>query len=96
MIMEKLNRLASHEIGGNFRDRAVFDDFAKLRDTLPVTIVIKKPAAFMGIQIFSGVFSGLSHVALDTCSQGFQLVCKEAADQDNSVALEGVDMILSK
>jgi hypothetical protein len=47
----------------------------------------------MGLEVFGGVGPGLGHVAVDAGTQGVDVIGKEATDQDNAVALEGVDVV---
>ena len=92
--MEELRGARLHYLRGDGRCRRLFDDCAKLRNTLPVAVVIEKTAGRVVtlLDLAAGVPARLSEVALDACRNVCDPVAEDASQAHRAITLEGVDV----
>lgn len=94
VVVKQLGRLALHQVCSHFCGRAVADHGFKFGDTVPIAIIIKKATLFIRCQVFGGKGARIGHVAIHARAQGVHVIGEKAFDEDDAVALEGIDLIL--
>ncbi len=86
MIVKHLNPVRSHQIRGHLGGRRVANNSLELGNSCPVAIIVEETTSFARLQIFSGVGTGIGHVALDSRPDCLDMISEKTLHQNDAVA----------
>ena len=96
MVVKHLYPLRAHQVCGHSCRGTFAQDSFKFWNAGPIAIIIEKPSRFAGFQILCRIGARRVHVARNARSQCLYMIGKQAFDQDDTIALKGVDIALSE